>query len=452
MTDTSISVDDYGADATGGADSTFAISAAAAAAKAANVFVVEFGAGSYRIDAGNIVLDGVALRGNGVPNLYPTSGAYNKGNTTLLLTGTANPPFLLGTGWDIQGISFWWPNQVGPTVNAAVPPLFSSAGQDKSTRGSLRHCTIFNAYRVFDIAADGLFGDVLISENRIFAIKSLLRLKGSMPEYVRTVDNFFSFGIIHDLAYGTGTALRDAYAASAELIDCDCGSSTRGTTMDGLFFENNFVFGANKILAVKSGGLNVSRVANNKFDGVPTVFSWSSSGICNGSAVNDNTIYSYQFGNPAVNRTVFETSVGNADSDYTFSGNKITYAQGRPFFLGGSYASHRVNDNEMTNWGMTTTPGNYAALTNAPGGRNSFSGNWLNSKSAPPSGAVRFGIQVNGDVQATGNNFANVNFPIVVNGGVLRVAGNSSTGSPTKDVTVVAGSVVGNALNAWSNP
>jgi hypothetical protein len=98
--------------------------------------------------------------GVGAPAGDP-SGNYG---TTILLTSTTVPPFILETGWRISGINFYWPNQTTGTV--PYPPLFSDGGVSHGfSHGAIDNIVIINAYDAMTTTPGGGSGDVKISNS-----------------------------------------------------------------------------------------------------------------------------------------------------------------------------------------------------------------------------------------------------------------------------------------------
>ena len=452
-----------GLDNTGTTDITASLVVMIAVAKLVGAGSIRFAEKKYRVTTGNIVLDNIKLIGAGVPNVQPSSGppyVYVDGNTTFIISSAnVNPVFLLGIGWAVEGISFWWEGQVGPAVVTTFGALFSTAGQTRSTRGNVSNCTIFNAYRVFNVDTNGVFGDVVFNNNRVCFLEIFSRIGGYMPEYFRVVNNFFSPGVIESLL-SAQNALKTQVNTAAILFHIANGAGTSGQSVDGLFFEDNFVFGFGGFMVETSGALNVSRICNNKFDGVPQLLLWNGTGINSASLWAGNLIYAYEVAlaggvNAAQNKTVFSLTggAGNAASEVSFIDNKISYAQGSVFLLGATAEKYVVSNNEVVNWAMTSTAGNYAVLTSGASMSHDIIGNSFAQKDNPPAGANAYGMQLSGNCSVLSNSFYTVNYSIVVNAGTTKAKGNTSEASPQSDTTVVGGTLIGfNEDNAWSNP
>jgi hypothetical protein len=171
-------VKDYGAKGDGVTNDTSAFVAAFAAIGAGNFGVVYVPPGRYVCDPITIpkfvTLQGASkwLWGNvGMPsvNYPPIYGTDIPANQSLLLiTNTANPAITVNIGSTVEGLSFFYPNQVAPT--AASPTVYPPTiqGNYGAVDVTIRNIMFYNSYRGIDLDGcdrhriEWVFGDTLL--------------------------------------------------------------------------------------------------------------------------------------------------------------------------------------------------------------------------------------------------------------------------------------------------
>ena len=98
---------------------------------------------------------------------------YGSG-TTFNITGNSISPFIIGSGWGISGVRFYWPNQI--TGGSFYPPLFQDAGAVSTAGHWLDHVSILNAYDGFAETSGSSWGNIYITNSDMYAVHDLFRM------------------------------------------------------------------------------------------------------------------------------------------------------------------------------------------------------------------------------------------------------------------------------------
>lgn len=340
-----------GADPTGVTDCTSILIAAIAQAKVNGSFAVVIPRGKFLVNTGAIDLANVAIIGNGVQE---SSTPYSDAGSVFLLTSTTTSPFTLGRGVTIQGMSFFYPNQTDAVTPPTVyPPLFTGT---YVTQFKFLDNTVVNAYQFLKITTGSVgVGDCVISRNRIYAIDRTFWLLNGAPEVLTVTENLFSWGVYEDVVNaGPNYYLRNYTAGSGEFFRIDVSGGSY-TSVDGLDFASNLVFGYRYGVRVVSGTLNVSTIGGNKFDAVSTVLSVEGSAALVNSLFEGNLIYSYKTGDSTTefNSIVFSSSAGT--SDVTVVGNNFAYTRGSHITWNSLFSDEvHIVGNRFAAWGQST--------------------------------------------------------------------------------------------------
>jgi hypothetical protein len=395
-----------GCDITGASDMTATFVAAIALAKTVGYGGLYFPRGKYKIDTGAIALANVALHGVGVQE---SASPYDDAGSVILLTGTTNSPFALGRGATVEGLTFFWPNQTDASATpTAYPPLFAGT---YVSQFKFNDNTVVNAYDFFKINAGGVgVGDNQFSGNRIYAIRRYFDLANGAPESMWITENLFTWGVYEDVVNaGPNYYLRKWTQQNGEFMRIDVGAGS-WTHVDGLHLMGNLIFGSRYGMRIMSGYLNVSTIALNTWDAVPTVLSLESSAQIFNSSFDGNTCYSYRFDNTASEDDTISCTSTAFTSDFDISNNKFLYSRGDHIFWNSS-ASDDVSivGNRFASWGQSTQASitAYYALGFTDAG---VKAHIASNRFAPTSGAVahqRSGFICGGaaDVFLTGNYF-----------------------------------------------
>ena len=193
--------------------------------------------------AAQLTLQGISLLGDGLTDIgYP----YGHIGSQFWITDTQKTPFYLSSNVTIDGIVFFYPNQIDqPSAPIVYPPLFTSApGAGQVVMLTITNCQITNAYDVLTIPENVVCGDVVIDNNRICAVNTCFTLP-NVPEVIYVTNNLFSFGIyqveyLHGPGGGTHaqalinlTTTADTPAGSATLHFANAGEITVGMPVQG---------------------------------------------------------------------------------------------------------------------------------------------------------------------------------------------------------------------------
>ena len=444
----SVSVKDFGALGDGVADDTTAIVNAITAAQAAYKSVY-FPGGKYRVTTGGINVAGVALIGVGVPEFGNT---YNDNSSVILLDSTTVTPFILGLGWNISGLTFFYPNQDGTAATPIVyPPLFTGT---YVAGGIMNNVTVLNAYQVFKFTSGIAIGDFRLDQCRMYGIDKVFWFLQGAPEVINVSNCMFSYGI-YTPAQAPNTYLRDYTTLNGEFVRIDVAASSK-TSVDGFNLNQSLVYGYRYGIRVISGSLNVSTINNNWFDAVSTAFSVESPGFIAGVRWTNNYHYSLRVG---FTNTSFPTmSVSAAGGgNLLVSNNDFLFSQGDHIqWNASSFSDVKITDNRFRNWGRdaASAPTTYYAINATDATFNGIIG--LN-KFQPLTGAVAhnrngIGLGAAADIDICANEFDDCYVPINLIGATkVRLLANTSNGSTFSAavVNLTAAGVVQASGNRW---
>jgi hypothetical protein len=138
------------------------------------------------LPAGQINMDGLvagiplsncAVRGTGVIAARQTVPSFG---TTLLLKSTSVPPFLIGSNWSINDLSFYWPDQTG----SIVYPALMTSQPPAAVNWYMDHVNFVNPYDGIVQGAGSGFGSFIITNLWAYAVHDLFRM-GAIGDGVR---------------------------------------------------------------------------------------------------------------------------------------------------------------------------------------------------------------------------------------------------------------------------
>ncbi|CAB5194568.1 Pectate lyase superfamily protein [uncultured Caudovirales phage] len=423
----SVSVKDFGAVGDGVADDTAAIQAAITSAQS-NGGVVFFPRGKYRVTTGNISISGITLVGCGTPEFGNT---YDDNSSVILLDSTTTTPFVLGLGWNISGLTFFYPNQDGTAATPIVyPPLFTGT---YVAGGIMNNVTVVNAYQVFKFTSGTAVGDFRLDQCRMYGIDKVFWFLQGAPEVINVSNCMFSYGIYVPAAT-PNTYLRDYTSLNGEFMRIDVAASSH-TSVDGFNLNQSLVFGYRYGIRVLSGNLSVSTINNNWFDGVSTALSVESPGFTAGTRWTGNYHYSYRVGFTNTSYPTMSFSASGGGGNLLVSNNDFLFSQGNHILWNApSFSDIKITDNRFRNWGRdaASAPTSYYAINATDSTLNGIIG--LN-KFKPLSGAVahnRNGIGIGNaaDLAIVSNEFDDCYLPIwIIAATRVRILANTSTGS-----------------------
>jgi len=445
----SVSVLDFGADRTGVVDCTTAIVNAITAAQATYKSVY-FPGGKYRITTGGITVAGVALIGAGVPEFGNT---YDDNSSVFLLDSTTVTPFILGLGWNISGLTFFYPNQDGTAATPIVyPPLFTGT---YVAGGVMNNCTVVNAYQVFKFTSGTAIGDFRISECRMYGIDKVFWFLQGAPEVINVTNCMFSYGI-YTPASTPNTYLKNYTTLSGEFCRIDVAASSY-TKVDGFNLNESLVFGYRYGIRVLSGTLNVSTINNNWFDGVSTALSVETPGIIANTRWIGNYHYALRVGFTDTTSPTMFFSASGGGGNLLVSNNDFVWSQGHHIQWNAlSFVDVKITDNRFKNWGKdaVSAPTSYYAISATDSALNGIIG--LN-KFQPSSGVVahnRNGIGIGNasDIAIVCNEFDDCYLPVyLIAATKVRLIGNVSSGTSFSAslLNSTAAGVLQSSANRW---
>lgn len=165
------------------AQNVTAFTAAFAAGTGKDIFVPE---GYYLIDGTLPILDGTRVFGAGVYDIYnPTTTG-----TCFGIKHTSGPAIRGTQGMVVEGINFWWPDQVTtspPTVYDYAIEADHSTPDDNIAGFRVLNCTFYNAYNAINLGGDyvdlnGLTHMVQIADCRGCIINTGIYQEGCLVE------------------------------------------------------------------------------------------------------------------------------------------------------------------------------------------------------------------------------------------------------------------------------
>lgn len=203
-----VNINDFGLARDGVTDDSVRVLAAvnAAMAKTGKLYIPA-GGPILMAGAAQVTLGTINLFGDGLTDLgYP----YGHIGSQFWITDTQKTPFYLNSNITIDGVVFFYPNQIDqPSAPIVYPPLFTSApGSGQVVMLTITNCQITNAYDVLTIPDSVVCGDVVIANNRICAVNTCFTLP-NVPEIIYVTNNLFSFGIYQvEYLHGPGGGSR----------------------------------------------------------------------------------------------------------------------------------------------------------------------------------------------------------------------------------------------------
>ncbi|MBV9756817.1 MAG: hypothetical protein JO047_07165 [Alphaproteobacteria bacterium] len=259
-----VDINDFGLARDGVTDDSERVLAAVDAAIAKNgKLYVPTGGPILLAGAAQILLQNIAVVGDGLTDLgYP----YGHIGSQFWITDTQKSPFYLDSSITIDGIVFFYPNQIDqPSAPIVYPPLFTSApGSGQIALLTIQNCQITNAYDVLTVPENVVFGDVLISGNRICAVNTCFTLP-NVPDVIYVTDNLFSFGVYQvEYLHGPGggshaqtpiplNTTADAPAGSSQLHFSNTSQVTAGMPV-----QDNQIAPGTTVTAVSGNTVSIS--------------------------------------------------------------------------------------------------------------------------------------------------------------------------------------------------
>lgn len=393
---------------------------------------------------GNLaVLDGVGLAGDGTRD----SGVpYGQRGSTILLTDTGGPAFVVKRGWTLSGLVFYWPMQVEDAQAPRIfPPLL--AGQAGAGLGAVSEVTegrfndndVVNAWVLADFTAD-LCGGLQVRGNRMWALSALFRMT-SMPLESFFSDNQVTSNADYNAAgvgIGPTYRLRDQAARNAVVLDI-VGDGTAharsASSVDGMQWSNNYVFGMGYVIRVRGGTLDVSAFTGNSFDGVSRVLSVETGGLVSGVRMAGGIWYPYTYGDPAAVTPAIYTAADAAPGNNLHIGSlSVPSCSGGVADWNAPASVLTLSDVEAP--GMNNLAGGSGTATgirfNSLGGRLRVVGGTLAMQGSVPGAGIAV-MQPVQSLTVTGVQFVACGVPISLDGPYaspsMTVSGNTSTGT-----------------------
>lgn len=343
-----------GASPLGAIDSTTALVDAITAAKTTGTGVVTIPKGAFLITTGGIHLSDIALVGAGIPE---TNGAADAGSIFLLDSLTTSP-FILDTGWKLDGITFYYPNQTGTASPTAYPPLFTGT---YCAGAVMNNCCVVNAYQVFKFDAGVAVGDMRLHQCRIYGIDKVFWFTTGVTEVLHISECLFSYGVFTP-SFTPNTHLRDFTTLYGEFMTIDVGAASY-TSIDGLNLGDSIIYGYRFGLRVLSGLLNVSTVHDSWFDAVGTALSVEGTASVANSRWHGNYHWTGRPGFPDAITPTMSFTTSASSLQMFMDGNDLVYSHGNHVYAPAALGELIFTNNRVANWGQST----YATPTHCYG-------------------------------------------------------------------------------------
>lgn len=440
---------DFGADPTGTTDCTTALINAIAAAKLASG-VVLIPKGKFRITTGGIEVGNVELRGSGI---HENSSPYDDNGSVFLLYSTTASPFVLRSGFNLQGLTFFYPGQTGATVSPVVyPALFSGT---YISAGSIVECNIINAYIGLEVTGSGAsIGDFLVSRCRIYCVHTVFNLLSGSPEVITLTDTIFSLGIYNAVANASPYYLRNYTATYGAVMIIDIAAGAY-TTVDGLSMQGCLVFGYRYGTVVRSGGLAISKFVNNLFDATQTAFQVETAGYAVACNFTNNIFVSTNNYLTTTTAACLSFAGTGAHTNLVILNNEFSSGQGNLISMDGTSIADEVMivGNKFKSWGINTAAVTqyYAIMLNDPEGSVEvlIANNQFKNNADQGSGIW---VRTVSSALIEGNQFITCYYPITVGSAALKTRiYNNQTLATLASTPLLCSTAVPGAIEASGN-
>ncbi len=405
-------------------------------------------AGAYQATLNNLTMYSNSWQDRG----RSSDGKYGYQAAVFWVTDTTKSPFLLGgQSATVDGINFYWPNQVNTNATPITyPALFSLATPTGAIQAfKFRHGDVLNSYDFLDVH-QGTIGDVDIGNSDIWAIRYAFQLY-SVPEVFWVHDCLFSYGV----SGLSGGNLPTWYSNNgAWLVQYGNGTSTAGSSAAGnILADNVYVYGARYGIHVLGGSgtaglIFAGHMIGGGFDQVQTILQADQYGRIGGFVFGNQYWYAAVWNSsaPVSNGAVYAN--GASDFDVSF-GNIWATVDGTLFNLqqGGGFVKIR---NFQANVCAGVTSSTCWFVTS--NGNASVQGNSIVGEGG---GATVVGVKTTGFSHISGNTFVNMTNSIDIETtatGVLIVDNQSANTSGTHDVVGTYSTNVTFGTNAWAKP
>jgi hypothetical protein len=419
-----VSVLDFGAKGDGVTDDHAAFAAAVAAARGKRLIVPK---GNYVIntDGGSIMLEEVAMVGEGV--LDGANTTLDQGSN-LFIKGVTNGAFKVRRGVRVEGLGFYYPDQADSATPTAYPATFAFdfTGTVPSVQFVRFHRNVvFNAYRWIESTdAAGNIGHVNIEGNFIGALNRAIYIARNL-EHIRITRNNFTLGL---WTASTEAGARGYMRANATAIQVD--------QSDGLEVTDNLIFGhLNGVLLAATGLTQFQKIAHNKFDQTRYAIKATGAGNFTGQVVGNTFWAANSLDSSLQGRSITIDTSGVQPEGIAITGNLFAAATEEHLYTAGDNPDRKitVSGNVFRGWAQGKASGTYGALN-----VNGALTNVMVSGSAFRAGAAtQSGIKGALDtLTVTGSIFDSPWRAIDVTAAYLTGSGNAAfnTGDATSDV------------------
>jgi len=263
-----VSVKDFGAVGNGVSDDTAPINLALVAGAGGIVWMPE---GNYYISGTLVVPPATTLKGVGACDiLVPLAGGSN-----ISITHTGSVGVTLGRGATLDGVNFWYPNQVTtspPTVyNYAIQINTTDVSFQNGNNGgvNIHNIVIHNAYKGIDLGGDPsdyspVYGVVNMDNIRMYAMHTGIHSGATLSEV------FLSNSVFSPVMWTASTGSAARQWAMTDGVACLHFEGLQGIQMSSNVFFGHArgIYGQSSTTSLANGNITFNTVANCTFDGV----------------------------------------------------------------------------------------------------------------------------------------------------------------------------------------
>ena len=478
----SVSIRDWGVVGLGGDDSLVVYAATTAMAGTGRSITVpgdcQLTIGPAARAAGlRITLDGTGLIGECGRDGANAAGAYGTRGSTILITETGAPAFIVKRNWRLENLIFYWPAQTeaAAVANGGAPipmpallaglstagPSGASMGTAEVSAGRFLNNDVINAWDVLDVSGGDAFGAMQWHGNREFFLHSGFKLN-SMGTKSFISDNHFTPNAFQSNILAGPTYNLLNYAAANAAVVLVVGNGTASTAsanhVDGLQLSNNYVFGLGFGFRVQGGWLNLLTATGCSFDGVGRVLSIEAGGKVSASQFQGGQWFTYTLFNggtgSAITPAISSVSNSAPGNELSVSGVHAASSVGSVVDWSAPAAVLSIVDLKAlgANNGGGTAPG---IRFNSLAGRLTVADSMIIMQGSSPGAGIEID-QPLAEGSIVGNHFVTCGNPISAGGGYpypLSVVGNVSVGTHgTSAYTGAVASYVMDVGNSWDVP
>lgn len=212
--------------------------------------------------AASITLNNCRIVGTAGPGSIDLTQTNN--TTTILLTSTTVPPFILRANFSLSNINFYWPNQT--TGTTVYPPLFSDDGTHNAGLFTMDHIAVLNAYDGWVETVGLVWVNFYVLNSDIYAVHSAFTLS-SIGDAIHINGNHFTPGNWFDACANLSTC----YAAVNTADQSNMLVHVNGTSLVEMTMIGGATFAWRYGIKIDDGARMASSTFDMHWDGMGTL-------------------------------------------------------------------------------------------------------------------------------------------------------------------------------------